>query len=70
MFYRCGLGVCSMDNCLYLVGGWIGSEIGSQVEKYDPDRQKWEVITHCRTLKCWVGVTADKGIKVYLPFVI
>ena len=62
IYYRCGLGVCTIDNCLYAVGGWIGSEIGSTVEKYDPEIQKWTVVGYCRKLKCWMGITANKGI--------
>ena len=53
--------MCSLDNSLYAVGGWVGSEIGGTVEKYNPDVNKWSVIAHCRSLKCWMGTAADNG---------
>lgn len=54
-----------MDNCLYALGGWVGSEIGRTVEKYDPEVGSWSVIGYCKTLKCWMGVVADKGNSNY-----
>ena len=39
----------------------MGSEIGRTVEKYDPAVGSWSVIGYTRTLKCWMGVVADKG---------
>ena len=71
VFDRCGLGVCTIDNCMYAVGGWVGSEIGSTVEKYDPELGKWSVISHCRSLRCWMGITGDNGNDIcflYLLF--
>lgn len=68
--YRCGLGVCTLENCLYAVGGWVGSEIGGTVEKYDPELHKWSVIAHCRSLKCWMGTTGDSGELLFRIYII
>ncbi|KAG7263808.1 hypothetical protein CRUP_006576 [Coryphaenoides rupestris] len=77
-FPRCGVGVCPCHGALYAFGGWIGSEIGKTVERYDPEENKWEVIGsmpfHATTLAAvsykekWVEVasmsTARAGVSV------
>ena len=41
MVPRCGLGLCALGDSVYAFGGWVGSEIGASVEKFDPEEGCW-----------------------------
>lgn len=31
---------------LWFAGGWVGAEIGTSIERFDPDENNWEVVGH------------------------
>ena len=45
----------------YLTGGWVGSDIGNTVEKYNPEADKWSEIDTVPTVRFAMGVTEYQG---------
>ncbi|TTB70983.1 Actin-binding protein IPP [Bagarius yarrelli] len=46
---------------LYAIGGWIGSEIGKTMERYDPEENKWEVIENMPVPRYYFGCCELQG---------
>lgn len=45
MYYRrCYVSVVALDGKIYAMGGYNGRMRMSSVERYDPDRNQWELI--------------------------
>ncbi len=42
-------------------GGWIGSEIGKTMERYDPEENKWEVIGSMAVPRYYFGCCELQG---------
>lgn len=42
-------------------GGWIGSEIGKTMERYDPAENKWEVIGNMAVPRYYFGCCELQG---------
>lgn len=45
-----------------VVGGWIGSEIGKTMERYDPEENKWEVIGSMAVPRYYFGCCELQGL--------
>lgn len=45
-----------------ILGGWIGSEIGKTMERYDPEENKWEVIGNMAVPRYYFGCCELQGI--------
>lgn len=54
----------SLDCCppRAAVGGWIGSEIGKTMERYDPEENKWEVIGSMAVPRYYFGCCELQGV--------
>ena len=50
----------------YLQGGWIGSEIGKTMERYDPAENKWEVIGTMAVPRYYFGCCELQGMHTKL----
>ncbi|XP_048845794.1 actin-binding protein IPP isoform X3 [Brienomyrus brachyistius] len=46
---------------LYAIGGWIGSEIGKTMERYDPAENKWEIIGSMSVPRYYFGCCELQG---------
>lgn len=44
-------------------GGWIGSEIGKTMERYDPEENKWEVIGTMAVPRYYFGCCELQGMS-------
>lgn len=55
-----GLLCCIIILCT-LSGGWIGSEIGKTMERYDPTDNKWEVIGSMAVPRYYFGCCELQG---------
>lgn len=44
-------------------GGWIGSEIGKTMERYDPEENKWEVIGNMDVPRYYFGCCELQGLS-------
>lgn len=44
------------------LGGWIGSEIGKTMERYDPEENKWEVIGSMAVPRYYFGCCELQGV--------
>lgn len=44
------------------VGGWIGSEIGKTMERYDPEENKWEIIGSMAVPRYYFGCCELQGL--------
>uniref|UniRef100_A0AAY5F4D7 BTB domain-containing protein n=1 Tax=Electrophorus electricus TaxID=8005 RepID=A0AAY5F4D7_ELEEL len=64
---RSGLGVTILE-ALYALGGWIGSEIGKTMERYDPAENKWEVIGSMPVPRYYFGCCELQGAPVSCLF--
>ena len=63
---RVGFGVCIVDNCIYviggLIGGWGGTEVAGNIEKYDPQENQWSVAGAMATKRFHLGVEELNGL--------
>lgn len=48
------------------VGGWIGSEIGKTMERYDPEENKWEIIGSMAVPRYYFGCCELQGLFLLL----
>lgn len=48
---RTDFGMCTIDDKLYVFGGWIGSWVGDTVECYSPIENTWFTISTLQTLR-------------------
>lgn len=48
--------------CTFL-GGWVGSEIGKTMERYDPEENKWEVIGSMAVPRYYFGCCELQGVS-------
>lgn len=53
-----------------VLGGWIGSEIGKTMERYDPEENKWEVIGTMAVPRYYFGCCELHGLFLPLLFLI
>ena len=53
-------------HCLLSSGGWIGSEIGKTVERYDPEENKWEVIGSMAVPRYYCGCCELQGAETLI----
>lgn len=49
-------------------GGWIGSEIGKTMERYDPEENKWEVIGSMAVPRYYFGCCELQGACFHFSF--
>lgn len=47
-------------------GGWIGSEIGKTMERYDPEENKWEIIGSMAVPRYYFGCCELQGMILHL----
>ncbi|KAG8238933.1 hypothetical protein J437_LFUL000771, partial [Ladona fulva] len=40
---RCEFGLCACGGRLYAIGGWVGSDVDSSIESYDPVLDEWRM---------------------------
>ncbi|KAK2708181.1 hypothetical protein QYM36_013942 [Artemia franciscana] len=59
---RCEFGLCTMDNLLYALGGWVGEDIGGSIERYDPVVNEWKLIGEMPEPRFSMGVVAHDGM--------
>lgn len=58
---RYGLGLCEHEGYLYAFGGWVGAEIGSSLERYDPKTNMWSMVGHMPIPRFAMGVIQHQG---------
>ncbi|UYV67274.1 IVNS1ABP [Cordylochernes scorpioides] len=58
---RSNAGVCSLDNKIYVVGGWNGQRGLSRCDMFDPDTRTWTNIANLKTGRNQCGVAAMNG---------
>ena len=54
---RSGLGLATLNNNLYAVGGYNGNYLNT-AERYDPDLDSWTPIASMGTAREYLGLTA------------
>lgn len=63
---RVGFGVCIVNNCIYviggLIGGWGGTEVAGNIEKYDPQENQWSIAGTMGTKRFHLGVAGLNGL--------
>nr|XP_033771289.1 actin-binding protein IPP isoform X5 [Geotrypetes seraphini] len=47
---------------LYVVGGWIGAEIGNTVERYDPEENLWQLVGSMPLPRYYFGCCEMQGL--------
>ncbi|KAG8507592.1 Actin-binding protein IPP [Galemys pyrenaicus] len=47
---------------LFVIGGWVGAEIGNTVERFDPDENKWEVVGSMAMSRYYFGCCEMQGL--------
>lgn len=50
------------------LGGWIGSEIGKTMERYDPEENKWEVIGSMAVPRYYFGCCELQGVSLPISY--
>ena len=45
-----------------MMGGWVGSEIAENIERYDPDLDQWVVVGKVETKRFHLGVAEMDGL--------
>ncbi|CAI9725152.1 actin-binding protein IPP [Octopus vulgaris] len=65
-FPRCNLALCADRYHLYAIGGWIGSELGATIEKYDSTLDQWMVCGKVNTLRYAMGYVEHEEGLFYL----
>ncbi|MBI4945271.1 MAG: T9SS type A sorting domain-containing protein [Bacteroidetes bacterium] len=61
---RSGCGASVVNNIIYVIGGWNGSNIVGTVEAYNPATDTWSTKTPMPTLRGELGVASVNG-KIY-----
>jgi actin-binding protein IPP len=56
----CNHGVTACEDYIYALGGWVGSEIRSSIERYTPDF--WEVYGTMPFARYGFGIVAHQGL--------
>ena len=62
---RVEFGLAAVDGKLYVMGGWVGVDIGGTMELYDPDRDEWTLAANLPAPHFSMGVVAHQGL-IYL----
>ena len=55
---RCNHGVAASGSHVYALGGWVGSEIGSSIERFDPVGNAWQVYGTMPRARYGFGIVA------------
>jgi actin-binding protein IPP len=64
---RTDFAMCTIDDKLYVFGGWIGSDVGNSIECYTPIENKWFQISTMPTLRYDFACVALKNSNfIYL----
>jgi kelch-like protein 10 len=57
-------GVCALDNLIYIVGGYDGTDYLNTVQRYDPLTKNWQDCACMYQSRCYVSVCSQDG-KIY-----
>ncbi|XP_046393869.1 actin-binding protein IPP-like [Ischnura elegans] len=59
---RCEFGLCTCAGKLYAIGGWVGSDVDSSVESYDPIADEWRLEGNLPKSCSGVGAISYEGL--------
>ncbi|XP_071455545.1 actin-binding protein IPP-like [Hetaerina americana] len=59
---RCEFGLCTCAGRLYAIGGWVGSDVDSSVESYDPIADEWRLEGNLPKSCSGVGAISYEGL--------
>uniref|UniRef100_A0A8B9QF97 Kelch like ECH associated protein 1 n=1 Tax=Apteryx owenii TaxID=8824 RepID=A0A8B9QF97_APTOW len=62
---RIGVGVCALNNCIYAMGGYDGTDQLNSTERYDVETDTWTFVAPMRYRRSALGVTVYQG-KIYV----
>lgn len=51
-----------VEDFIFVMGGWVGSEIAENIERYDPDLDQWVVVGKVETKRFHLGVAEMDGL--------
>lgn len=60
-FQRCRLGVATINNKLYVCGGYDGNTFLQSVEEYDPVNNQWRILNPMALMRSRVALVANMG---------
>ena len=63
---RIGCGVAVVENMLYAIGGFDGTNYLNTVERYDPAKNSWETVAAMSTPRRCPGAVAYDGMLVVM----
>lgn len=58
---RCEFGLTAWNGNLYAFGGWVGSDMGSSVEVYEPVSDEWALVGNMPEPRFGMGVITFEG---------
>lgn len=58
-------GVCALNNCIYAMGGYDGTDQLNSTERYDVESDTWSFVAPMRYRRSALGVTVYQG-KIYV----
>ncbi|KAI6060846.1 kelch-like ECH-associated protein 1 [Aix galericulata] len=58
-------GVCALNNCIYAMGGYDGTDQLNSTERYDVETDSWSFVAPMRHRRSALGVTVYQG-KIYV----
>uniref|UniRef100_A0A8B9UE60 Kelch like ECH associated protein 1 n=1 Tax=Anas zonorhyncha TaxID=75864 RepID=A0A8B9UE60_9AVES len=58
-------GVCALNNCIYAMGGYDGTDQLNSTERYDVESDSWSFVAPMRHRRSALGVTVYQG-KIYV----
>ena len=62
---RVSHGAVTINGSIYVVGGWNGQGVVKSVEMFNPERERWTVVSHHDGIRMKSGVAAMDG-KIYV----
>ncbi|OXB52347.1 hypothetical protein ASZ78_015175, partial [Callipepla squamata] len=57
--------VCALNNCIYAMGGYDGTDQLNSTERYDVESDTWTFVAPMRYRRSALGVTVYQG-KIYV----
>lgn len=65
MLFFPNAGVCALNNCIYAMGGYDGTNQLNSVERYDVEVGTWSFVAPMKHRRSALGVTVYQG-KIYV----
>lgn len=62
---RLPTGVCALNNCIYAMGGYDGTDQLNSTERYEVETDTWTFVAPMRYRRSALGVTVYQG-KIYV----